>query len=100
VIGRANLNPTSHERNNMNSIRTTTAATLRQNLTPLLCAAALLCAGTAFGQKDDKPRPAKFSIAPIKSRPYGKSYGQWGAEWWRWALSFPAESESDSGYDR
>jgi hypothetical protein len=29
-------------------------------------------------------------IAPPGSRPYGKSYGQWAAAWWVWALEIPA----------
>lgn len=31
-------------------------------------------------------------ILPPQSKPYGKTYGQWGADWWRWALSIPADS--------
>jgi hypothetical protein len=81
----------------MNSTRTIRdSAAFWRKRTPWLCAIALLYSGTAFGQKKDDPtpdkhRPAKFSIAPIKSRPYGKSYGQWGAAWWTWALSFPSD---------
>ena len=33
-------------------------------------------------------RPAH--VFPPRSRPYGKTYGTWGAEWWKWALSIPA----------
>ena len=29
-------------------------------------------------------------IAPIKSHPHGRSYSEWIAEWWRWALEIPA----------
>lgn len=28
-------------------------------------------------------------IAPIQSRPHGKTYGAWAAEWWQWALGMP-----------
>jgi hypothetical protein len=28
-------------------------------------------------------------IAPIQSTPDGKTYGQWAAEWWKWALKIP-----------
>jgi len=34
-------------------------------------------------------RPAH--IANPRSRPFGKSYGEWGAKWWQWALSIPAD---------
>jgi len=30
-------------------------------------------------------------IAPINSKPYGKSYSQWAAAWWQWAFSIPAD---------
>jgi hypothetical protein len=26
---------------------------------------------------------------PPQARPFGKSYGDWGAEWWKWAISIP-----------
>jgi hypothetical protein len=29
-------------------------------------------------------------IIPNQSNPHGKSYGEWGAAWWQWALSTPA----------
>lgn len=29
-------------------------------------------------------------IATIQSHPYGKTYGEWAAEWWQWALGTPA----------
>jgi hypothetical protein len=30
-------------------------------------------------------------VLPPHSRPFGKNYGQWGAAWWQWAYSFPAD---------
>jgi hypothetical protein len=30
------------------------------------------------------------NIAPIQSHPHGKTYGQWAALWWQWALETPA----------
>ncbi|HEU4327957.1 MAG TPA: hypothetical protein VFS21_32775 [Roseiflexaceae bacterium] len=33
---------------------------------------------------------SKAHIAPIKSKPYGKSYSQWSAAWWKWAVETPA----------
>jgi hypothetical protein len=31
----------------------------------------------------------KYGVVPAYEKPYGKSYGDWGAEWWKWALSVP-----------
>jgi hypothetical protein len=31
------------------------------------------------------------SILPIKSKPFGLSYGEWSAKWWQWVHSIPAE---------
>jgi len=28
-------------------------------------------------------------VIPPHGRPYGLTYGEWGAQWWRWAYSFP-----------
>src|SRR5262249_33125691 len=28
-------------------------------------------------------------VLPPSSNPYGRSYGEWGAAWWQWALSLP-----------
>jgi hypothetical protein len=30
-------------------------------------------------------------VAPPPSHPYGRSYGEWSAAWWQWAVSFPLE---------
>lgn len=35
-------------------------------------------------------RSAPPSIAPIQSHPHGKTYSQWAAAWWEWALETPA----------
>lgn len=31
-------------------------------------------------------------VAPPNSMPYGKSYSQWGGEWWKYMFSFPADT--------
>ena len=31
-------------------------------------------------------------VAPISSKPYGKSYGEWSFEWWQWFSSIPSGS--------
>lgn len=38
-----------------------------------------------LSSQDNNPR-----IAPIQSHPSGKTYGQWAATWWQWALQTPA----------
>jgi len=32
------------------------------------------------------------SVLPPGSNPHGKSYGEWGAAWWTWAISIPYSS--------
>ena len=34
-------------------------------------------------------KKAPFKIASIKSHPYGKTYGEWAAEWQQWSLGIP-----------
>jgi hypothetical protein len=34
--------------------------------------------------------PGSVHILPPQSRPHGKSYSQWAAEWWQWALEADA----------
>lgn len=35
---------------------------------------------------------SKAQIAPIQSKPHGKSYSQWAAAWWKWAAEAPAST--------
>jgi len=39
----------------------------------------------AKGQRNLNP-----GVIPPHARPYGLTYGEWGAQWWRWAYSFPS----------
>jgi hypothetical protein len=32
---------------------------------------------------------ASISLFPIESRPYGLTFGEWSARWWRWLISIP-----------
>lgn len=54
----------------------------------LLMVALLVASSAATAQADKKPSPVVF--AP-NSQPYGKSYGEWSALWWRWAYSLPVD---------
>ena len=31
-------------------------------------------------------------VVPPNAEPFGKSYGDWGAEWWKWAIAIPFAS--------
>jgi hypothetical protein len=58
----------------------------------LLCT--LLAGGLVIGltsqvvEAQKNPNPA---VIPPQAQPYGLSYGEWGAQWWSWAVSFPLE---------
>ena len=46
----------------------------------------------ALAQRDGENNDHKrVKVFPPQSHPYGKSYGQWSAEWWKWALSLPVD---------
>jgi len=71
----------------------------------LLAVLGLLAFGTANVPAGPNPNP---NIAPINSRPHGKSYSQWAAAWWQWAYRIPADENpvvdttgenSDEGQD-
>jgi len=52
----------------------------------VLTALALLTwVSAAWAQRNPNPR-----VLPPNSVPYGKTYAEWGAAWWQWALSIPA----------
>jgi hypothetical protein len=70
----------------------------------LLLGAALLfgMASSSLAESRHCGHPAVF---PPHSHPYGKSYSQWAAEFWKWALALPLEehpflpSPSDPDFD-
>lgn len=51
------------------------------------------CAGTGFaaGRHEGNPTGGDSNpmVAPPGSSPYGKSYGEWSAEHWKWLFSIP-----------
>ena len=49
-------------------------------------AAALLLMSSATASAQENPNPGIF---PPGSSPYGRSYGEWSAKFWQWALSLP-----------
>jgi hypothetical protein len=46
-------------------------------------------ASPGSGQGKGNPNPG---VVPPNSKAYGKTYGEWAAAWWNWALSSPLES--------
>jgi hypothetical protein len=52
----------------------------------------LIFTPSAFAHDDDNPQN-KADVFPPYSYPYGKSYGDWSAKWWKWAISIPANNE-------
>ncbi len=48
---------------------------------------------TAFA---GNPNPG---VLPIQSRPYGRTYGQWSARWWQYALSVPGGMAGQDVFD-
>jgi hypothetical protein len=40
---------------------------------------------TAVAQGNPNP-----GVLPINSKPFGKTYSEWAAEWWKWAVGIPA----------
>ena len=59
-------------------------------LTRAIALLLLTAAVVAFGH----PAPALAAgqtpqVLPRKSHPYGKSYGEWSAAWWKWGLEQP-----------
>jgi hypothetical protein len=39
-------------------------------------------------QANAQPNP---TVAPVNSKPHGKSYGEWSAEFWKWEFSLPVD---------
>jgi hypothetical protein len=74
----------------------------RLSLKSLACIAAaialLMGATSVSAQRNPNP-----GIAPPDSAPYGESYPQWVAEFWKWALPLPLEghpfTDSNPVYD-
>src|SRR6266480_3671629 len=55
--------------------------------TALLLGAAALLLVLAPSQAGEQTA----GIVPPQARPYGASYGEWSARWWRWAFSLPVD---------
>ena len=65
---------------------------LSRGLLPSLLAVAVMACGVAsLARADGKGNTGNPGVLPPQSSPYGKTYGEWAAEWWQWALSIPAD---------
>ena len=69
----------------------TIQSTLRAHAQSFTLAVAILALPLATCPAQAAGRNPNPGVLPIDSSPYGKSYGDWGAAWWSWALSFPAD---------
>jgi hypothetical protein len=49
--------------------------------------AALADGGGRHEQADD--HDGCMNAIPVQAHPFGRSYADWGAQWWKWALSIP-----------
>ncbi|MEI6779609.1 MAG: hypothetical protein WCQ21_01705 [Verrucomicrobiota bacterium] len=67
-----------------------TQSSLTKALMPALLAISILSLGAASVAWADGGNQGNPGVLPPQSHPYGKSYGAWGAEWWKWAYSIPA----------
>lgn len=57
-------------------------------LLTLATALGMLAMETPTLSAGGNPNPG---IAPIHSKPHGKSYSQWAAAWWQWVFSIPTD---------
>jgi hypothetical protein len=58
-----------------------------RTLVPVLAAAAMLGAAS----------PARAGVLPPNSHAYGKTYGQWSANWWQWFMQHPVAGHPRGG---
>src|SRR5882724_12472074 len=58
----------------------------RRMINLLLIAGILFVAGTLPVLSQQAP-----GVLPPKSQPYGKTYSEWSAGWWKWALGLPVD---------
>jgi hypothetical protein len=80
--------------NTVTSVRTVAAQAWKPVLLATLLLSFAVVPTTAQAQPGSATVQARFnehpSVLPPQLDPFGKSYGEWGAEWWQWALAQPA----------
>lgn len=58
---------------------------------PALAVLALLAMAIAFPVAAGVGNNDNPGVLPVGSNAYGMSYGEWAAEWWKWAYSIPPD---------
>jgi hypothetical protein len=71
-------------------MKSRTQLSLTKGLMPALLAISILSLGVASVALAGGGNQGNPGVLPPQSNPYGKSYGAWGAEWWKWVYSTPA----------
>ena len=61
----------------------------RRYLAIFVCLAATTVIQSAARAEDDRGQGGHFYFSPHAS-PYGRTYGEWSAKWWKFVLSIPA----------
>jgi hypothetical protein len=70
-------------------MRTATSAGSFRFFAVMLLGTALAGVGLpTVAHAQGNPNPG-LGILPPQSHAFGKTYGEWGAEWWKWAFSIP-----------
>jgi hypothetical protein len=64
---------------------------LTRGLTSAVLAAAILSLGAALSASAGKGNAGNPGILPPQSHPFGKSYPEWVAAFWKWGLEYPIE---------
>jgi hypothetical protein len=62
---------------------------LTKGLAPSLLVTVILALGSASTASAGKGNAGNPRVLPPQSHPHGKTYGEWAAAWWQWALSIP-----------
>ena len=72
---------------------------LSRILVSALAGAGLVCAASSQSG-GSPPSTNKNSFAyPISSHPFGSSYAEWSADWWKWCMELPVEDHPSTETD-
>jgi len=63
----------------------------RTGMARILTAGCLAMVWALGGCGDGSNSPGFGGVWSPQTKPYGQTYGEWAAQWWKWALSFPAD---------
>jgi hypothetical protein len=58
---------------------------------PVLLATVVLSFAAASSALAGQGNAGNNNVMPPQSHPFGKTYGEWSAEWWKWAYSLPVD---------